>query len=91
MQSYEMAGGAKHLTLLPNWDHALPPRLHDGQVHLSRAHDDRWRLHPQSSTHGFIRLRDDERNLVLARQRVERRYRELRSAAEDELHLGGCY
>jgi dienelactone hydrolase len=34
MQSYDMAGGAKHLMLLPNWDHALPPRLHDEQVSL---------------------------------------------------------
>src|SRR5262245_25817252 len=34
MRSYEMAAGPRHLTLLPNWDHALPPRLQDEQVFL---------------------------------------------------------
>ena len=29
MQSYKMAAGEKHLTLLPNWDHALPFKMHD--------------------------------------------------------------
>ena len=31
MATYEMAVGPKHLTLLPNWDHGLPPHL-DEQV-----------------------------------------------------------
>jgi dienelactone hydrolase len=31
MRSYEMAAGPKHLTLVPNWDHALPAKLHDEQ------------------------------------------------------------
>src|SRR5262249_42681714 len=30
-ESYQQAGGPKHLSLLPNWDHALTPRL-DEQV-----------------------------------------------------------
>ncbi|MHB0935447.1 MAG: alpha/beta hydrolase family protein [Armatimonadota bacterium] len=29
MDSYQRAGGAKHLALLPNWDHALSPNLDD--------------------------------------------------------------
>jgi dienelactone hydrolase len=29
MQTYDMALGPRHLTLLPNWDHALPVRLSD--------------------------------------------------------------
>lgn len=33
MKSYEMAAGPKHLTLLPNWDHALPVKLNDEQVY----------------------------------------------------------
>ena len=33
MKTYDMAAGPKHLTLLPNWDHALPPRFHDEQVY----------------------------------------------------------
>jgi len=33
MQSYDMAAGPKSLMLLPNWDHALPTRLHDEQVY----------------------------------------------------------
>ena len=32
MKSYEMAAGEKHLTLVPNWDHALPSRLGNEQV-----------------------------------------------------------
>ncbi len=32
MKSYEMAAGEKHLTLVPNWDHALPHQLGDEQV-----------------------------------------------------------
>jgi len=32
MQTYEMAAGPKHLMLVPNWDHALPARLHDEPV-----------------------------------------------------------
>jgi hypothetical protein len=33
MQSYDMAAGPKYLTLLPNWDHALPPELTGEQVY----------------------------------------------------------
>lgn len=29
MKSYEMAGGPKHLTLVPNWNHGLPPKQDD--------------------------------------------------------------
>jgi dienelactone hydrolase len=29
MKSYDMAAGPKHLTLLPNWDHAMPPHFLD--------------------------------------------------------------
>jgi len=29
MQSYAIAGGQKHLSLMPNWDHGLPPILDD--------------------------------------------------------------
>jgi dienelactone hydrolase len=29
MRTYEMTGGPKHLMLLPNWDHALPPEVHE--------------------------------------------------------------
>ncbi len=32
MQSFEMAAGPKHLMLVPNWHHALPPKLHDEPV-----------------------------------------------------------
>ena len=32
MKSYEMAAGEKHLTLVPNWDHALPNQLGNEQV-----------------------------------------------------------
>jgi dienelactone hydrolase len=32
MQSYEMSAGPKHLMLVPNWHHALPPKLHDEPV-----------------------------------------------------------
>ncbi|RPI77217.1 MAG: hypothetical protein EHM42_14055, partial [Planctomycetaceae bacterium] len=32
MQTYDMAAGAKHLTLVPNWDHALPQVIHDESV-----------------------------------------------------------
>lgn len=31
MESYRLAAGAKHLSLMPNWDHGLPPEL-DEQV-----------------------------------------------------------
>jgi len=34
MQSYEMAVGAKHLCLVPNWDHALPPEITDDQIYV---------------------------------------------------------
>ena len=33
MQSFEMAAGPKHLMLVPNWHHALPPRLNEDQVY----------------------------------------------------------
>ncbi len=33
MKTYELAAGPKHLTLLPNWDHALPPSFHDELVY----------------------------------------------------------
>ena len=33
MKTYEMAAGPKHLMLVPNWHHALPPRLNDDQVY----------------------------------------------------------
>ncbi len=33
MKSYEMAGGPKHLSLLPNWDHAMPPVFSDEHVY----------------------------------------------------------
>lgn len=29
MQSFQRAGGPKHLSLMPNWDHGLPPQLDD--------------------------------------------------------------
>jgi hypothetical protein len=29
MKSYDLAGGPKHLTLLPNWDHALPAKMQE--------------------------------------------------------------
>lgn len=29
MQTYQMAAGPRHLTLVPNWDHALPSHLSD--------------------------------------------------------------
>ncbi|MFN0054792.1 MAG: alpha/beta hydrolase family protein [Planctomycetales bacterium] len=32
IQSHEMAAGPRHLTLLPNWHHALPQKLHDELV-----------------------------------------------------------
>jgi hypothetical protein len=32
MQTYAMAAGQKHLTLFPNWDHALPSKIHDEEV-----------------------------------------------------------
>lgn len=32
MRTYEMAAGPKHLLLVPNWHHALPPKLHDEPV-----------------------------------------------------------
>jgi dienelactone hydrolase len=32
MQTYAMAAGPKHLTLFPNWDHALPSKIHDEEV-----------------------------------------------------------
>jgi dienelactone hydrolase len=33
MKSYEMAAGAKHLCLVPNWDHALPSEFPNEQVY----------------------------------------------------------
>ncbi|MCY2962709.1 MAG: hypothetical protein NT069_03500 [Planctomycetota bacterium] len=32
MRTYELAAGPKRLTLVPNWDHALPQRLHDESI-----------------------------------------------------------
>lgn len=32
MKTHEMAGGPRHLTLVPNWHHALPQALHDELV-----------------------------------------------------------
>ncbi|HTI50953.1 MAG TPA: hypothetical protein VL475_08380 [Planctomycetaceae bacterium] len=32
MKTYEMTGGPRHLTLVPNWHHALPQKLHDELV-----------------------------------------------------------
>jgi dienelactone hydrolase len=29
MKSYDMAAGPKHLTLIPNWDHALPQKMQE--------------------------------------------------------------
>jgi dienelactone hydrolase len=33
MRTYDMAAGPKHLMLVPNWHHALPPRLNEDQVY----------------------------------------------------------
>jgi dienelactone hydrolase len=32
MKTYDMTGGSRHLTLVPNWHHALPQKLHDELV-----------------------------------------------------------
>jgi dienelactone hydrolase len=33
MRTYEMAAGPKHLMLVPNWHHALPPALNEDQIY----------------------------------------------------------
>ena len=33
MQTLDIAAGPKHLLLVPNWHHALPPKLNDDQVY----------------------------------------------------------
>jgi dienelactone hydrolase len=33
METVNRCGGPTHLTLLPNWDHALPPYIHDEHVY----------------------------------------------------------
>ncbi len=50
MQTFGMAAGPKHLMLVPNWHHALPPKLNDDQVYAwLDAHLQRKRGFPSVS------------------------------------------
>jgi len=59
-------------------------RLRQPKAELVSLAGDRRRLQPQPAAGAFIRLRDDERNFMLARQRLERRNGEFGSAEENQ-------
>ena len=63
-------------------------RLRKRQAKLARLHRHRRRLHLHPPSGRLVRLRDDERDLVLARQCFQRRDSEFRSAEEDESQSG---
>ena len=53
-----------------------------------RAHRNRGRVHLHAASRRLVGLRDDVHDFVLARDGVERRNRELRSAEEDDPQSG---
>ena len=59
-----------------------------GNPMLARFHRDRRRLHLHPASGRLVRLRHDQRDLVLARERFESGNREFRSAEEDEAQGG---
>ena len=63
-------------------------RLHQRQDELFRAHRKRGRVHLHAASRRLVGLRDDVHDFVLARDGVERRNRELRSAEEDDPQSG---
>src|SRR5207245_2691255 len=71
-------------------DFANFDRLCDREIHCASALDDRRNVHFQSAACRPVRLRDYERDLVHARDRIERRNGELWGAEKNNAQGGDC-
>ena len=63
-------------------------RLRERKPELVRPHRDRGRLKFHTAPRRFVRLGDDEHDLVHPRDRFERRNREFRRAEKDDAQSG---